>query len=169
MTRRERRGGDPEPPLESAGERDRRETTHRHPPALGFSLIELMITVPIVVILASIALPSYRNYILRSHRVDATAALLAIAGAQEKYYIQNNTYAAAVGAGGLNMNAASEHGWYDLSITAGDANGFTAQAVVNPDEAQADDDQCHTFSIDALSRKLAFDSGGAPTDDLCWR
>jgi type IV pilus assembly protein PilE len=135
----------------------------------GFSLIELMITVTIVVILAAIALPSYRNYVLRSQRVDATAALLAIAGAQEKFYIQNNTYAGNLGDGGLGMNIKSEHGWYDLSITAGDANGFNAQAVVAPDEAQADDDQCHTFSIDAQSRKRASDSGGAPTDDLCWR
>ena len=134
----------------------------------GFSLVELMITVAIVVIIASIALPSYRNYVLRSHRIDATKSLLAIAGAQEKYYIQNNTYADTLGEGGLATDDKSENGWYDLSIVAGDVNGFLAQAVVDPDGAQADDTQCQTFSIDAQGRKRATD-GESPTDDLCWR
>ena len=135
----------------------------------GFSLTELMITLAIIAILASIALPSYRNYVIRSHRGDATQALLRIAAQQEKYYIQNNSYAAALDAGGLNMDAKSENGWYDLSITAGDVTGFTAEAVADSGEAQADDDDCQKFSIDSEGRKLAFDSGGAANDDVCWR
>jgi type IV pilus assembly protein PilE len=138
-------------------------------PTCGFSLIELMITVTIVVILAGIAFPSYRQYVIRSHRGDATQALLRIASEQEKFYIQNNRYANTLGAGGLNMVTASEHGWYDLSITNGDVNGFTAEAVVGADSTQADDDACHTFDIDHLGRKTAKDSGGNLNNDVCWR
>src|SRR4029450_7655918 len=94
--------------------------------AHGFSLTELMITLAIIATLASIALPSYRNYVIRSHRGDATQALLRIAAQQEKYYIQNNSYASTLDAGGLDMDTKSENGWYDLSVTAGDVNGFTA-------------------------------------------
>ena len=139
---------------------------HRRRCAAGFSLIELMITVGIITILASIALPSYRAYVLRSNRGDATQALLRIAAQQEKFYFQNNTYAATID--DLNVDSKSEHGWYDLSVTDGDVNGFTAEAVVNADESQAGDDQCHSFSIDAQGRKLALDSGGASNDDTCW-
>jgi type IV pilus assembly protein PilE len=135
----------------------------------GFSLTELMITLVIVAILASIALPSYRNYVIRANRGDATHALMRIAAQQEKYFIQNNTYASSLDAGGLDMDPKSEHGWYDLSITAGDVNGFAAQAVAASDEPQADDDDCQRFSIDSEGRKLAFDAGNAANDDVCWR
>jgi len=136
--------------------------------AAGFSLTELMIVVAIISILASIALPSYRNYVMRANRGDATQALLRIAAQQEKYYIQNNSYAGSLDAGGLNMPTTSEHGWYDLSITAGDVNSYTAQAVATSGQPQADDTACQTFSIDSQSRKLAFDSDGGSNDDTCW-
>ena len=60
----------------------------------GVTLIELMIVVAIVAVLAAVAIPSYRSYLLRSHRAEAKAALLNLAAAQEKFYLQNNTYAA---------------------------------------------------------------------------
>ena len=50
----------------------------------GFSLVELMMVIVIIAILASVAVPGYRDYVQRAQRVDATAALLRIAAAQEK-------------------------------------------------------------------------------------
>lgn len=58
----------------------------------GFSLIELMITVSIIAILASVAIPSYNGYILRSHRNDAMASLLNIMRAQEDFFANDFTY-----------------------------------------------------------------------------
>ena len=63
------------------------------PKSAGMTLIELMIVVAIVALLASIAVPSYRQYVLRANRTEATTALLQLAAAQEKFYLQNNTYA----------------------------------------------------------------------------
>ena len=64
----------------------------------GFTLIELMITVAIVAILASIAYPSYRDYILRGQLVDATNGLSAMRADMERHFQDNRTYA-TVGSG----------------------------------------------------------------------
>ena len=58
----------------------------------GMTLIEIMIVVAIVGILASIAYPSYQNYVLRSHRSAATSCLLELAQFMERNYTQNMRY-----------------------------------------------------------------------------
>lgn len=132
----------------------------------GVTLIELMIVVVVVGILAAIAVPSYRNYVMRSQRSDATAALLRLAAAQEKFYLQNNTYTTDVTPAGLNLTATaplnSEHGWYTVTVTAADATGFTATAATVTGGGQASDTHCASFSINETGQR-----GASNTD--CWR
>jgi type IV pilus assembly protein PilE len=128
----------------------------------GFTLIELVIVVAIVAILALIAVPGYRAYLLRSHRVEATASLLALAAAQEKHYLQNNTYTTELEDAppdGLGMEAVSENGFYDIDITSGDTAGFVATATAKG--GQADDTRCASFTIDETGAKTA-------TNTDCW-
>lgn len=65
----------------------------------GFTLIEMMIVVAIAGILAAISYPSYRDYVERAGRADGKAKLLEIMQAQERFYSQNQTYTANLGAG----------------------------------------------------------------------
>lgn len=61
-------------------------------PAAGFTLIEVMITVAIIGILAAIALPSYRQYVLRGQVVDATNGLSVMRANMERFFQDNRKY-----------------------------------------------------------------------------
>jgi type IV pilus assembly protein PilE len=136
----------------------------------GVTLIELMIVIVIVAILASIAVPSYRSYVLRSHRVEAKTALLNLAAAQEKFYLVNNTYAtnsllSTTPPAGLGLAATTEGGWYTIAITGGDAASFSATATATG--TQTADGDCATFTINQLGQKSATKSGGGAST-VCW-
>ncbi len=58
----------------------------------GFSLIELMVTVAILAILATLAFPSYQNSIARGDRANSVSDINNIAQAMERYYTYNRVY-----------------------------------------------------------------------------
>lgn len=62
----------------------------------GFTLIELMVVVAVIGILAAIAVPSYRNYVVRASRTAAQTELLELASLQEKIFLNSNSYAFSV-------------------------------------------------------------------------
>ncbi len=126
------------------------------------SLIELLVVVALIAILTVAALPSYRAYAVRAHRVEAAAALLALSAAQEKFYLQNNTYATELTDAppdGLGLQAVTAGGFYDIEIDSADAAGFGATATAKG--GQADDTHCALFTIDQTGARSA-------TSPDCW-
>ena len=62
--------------------------------SMGFTLIELMITVAIIGVLGAIAYPSYQDSVRKSRRAEGRSAIMEVLQQQERYMTQNNTYLA---------------------------------------------------------------------------
>lgn len=136
----------------------------------GVTLIELMIVVVVVAILGSIAVPSYRAYVIRAQRTEAKSALLQLQTAQEKFYLQNNAYTDQVTAAppaGLGLSATSENGLYDIAVAlGGGGQSYTATATPVTGKSQASDSDCTQLSVTDTGLHGASGSGGV---DVCWR
>src|SRR5262245_59514616 len=138
---------------------------------LGVTLIELMVVIVVLAVLASIAVPSYRRYMIRSNRTEATAALLQMQTAQEKFFLQNNRYATddEIADGppdGLGLPTTTQSGYYDISLADGlPTNQFRATAVPAADRGQKDDDACTSMTIDESGVKAS----GPSATSVCWK
>jgi prepilin-type N-terminal cleavage/methylation domain-containing protein len=102
----------------------------RRRPSRGFTLIELMITVAIVGILAAIAFPNYRDYVIRGQLVDATQGLAAVRTNMERYFQDNRSYILVPGFPVPCDNITPiVAGKFSITCTSIDLNHFTATAV----------------------------------------
>ena len=129
----------------------------------GFTLIELVITVAIIGILASIALPSYTQYVLESRRTDATTSLLDCAARLERFFTANNTYAAAA------CGTVSAENFYNISVTPG-AGGTSFSVTAETTGTQtSDNDQCRILTLNSLGQRSASNADSDDTTDECWK
>jgi len=136
----------------------------------GVTLMELLTVVTVLGILAAIAIPSYRRYLIRSQRSEAKIALMNLQSAQEKFYLQNNAYTNNVTAAaptGLGMSAASETNKYDIAVVAAaDGQSYVATASPHAGGGQTDDTQCLNFTINERGTRGVSGPGGPET---CWK
>jgi type IV pilus assembly protein PilE len=134
----------------------------------GVTLIELMAVVVVIGVLGMIALPSYREYIVRAQRTEAKSALLRLATNQERFYLANRTYGTDADFEDLGFPASgeTEKGTYVLSITGADANGYTATATPQAGGTidMTTDVRCTTFSLTAQGVRTATGTDAAN----CW-
>ena len=136
---------------------------HPRAAARGFTLIELIIAVAVVGILAAVAMPSYREHIAASRRADAKSALLALAQLMERNYTERGTYASVtLGSTGI-YPSTSPQGFYTLSITSQDANGFALSATRTGAQAG---DKCGNYTYDQAGTKGV--AAATYTAAKCW-
>jgi type IV pilus assembly protein PilE len=126
----------------------------------GFTLIEVMITVAIIGILAAIAYPGYREYVLHADRSEGLTLLNDAAARQERFYAQNNTYATTTAQLGYN-SAASTNNLYSLVISDASASAYTLTATVT-----GTDSNCGDLSLNQAGTK---GETGSESTAYCWQ
>lgn len=135
--------------------------------------MELLVVCVIIGILGAIALPGYRQYMIRTHRTDAKTALMSAAGGMERCFTRFSRYDDEgceilddYDSGGDGLETEGGHYRFKLADPP-TATEFTLEA--EPLEGQAQDTKCMTLSIDQAGRQFA---SGSEADDAaaqCWR
>jgi type IV pilus assembly protein PilE len=141
----------------------------------GFTLIELMITVAVIAILASIAFPAYQDSVRKARRAEAKSALLQVAQILERCFTEFNAYNNLTcevvdnigGTPGINFDTdditkpINGEGYYNIEATTLTTTTYTIEADALPAGGQDQDTRCATFTLTHAGVK------GATNDD-CW-
>jgi len=134
---------------------------HPHDRQLGFTLTELLIVIVIVGVLAAIGLPAYQDYARAGKRSDAHQALTRMAQLQERFFTDNNRYAAnATELGYASDTPESTGGYWQVSVASGTATAYALQAAPAGGHA---DPECQTITLDSAGQR-----GSTPAGNDCW-
>ncbi len=118
---------------------------------LGFSLLELLICLSIIVILTVIAVPTYRHYLQYSYRNAAKIALIRLSTDLASYEAKHGSLAqASLNTLGWQPEIAERHYALHLSVSA----EFHYLAEATPLDSQRDD-CCGVLSVNELGEKKA--------------
>ncbi|TWI70205.1 type IV pilus assembly protein PilE [Pseudoduganella lurida] len=149
----------------------------------GFTLPELLVALAIAGILAAVALPSWREYVIRTRRTEGQGALQALMGQQERYFTQHNRYI-AFGADAPEPEAQQFRWWsgttaassaYEIAGRAceGDTIDNCIELTATPGTSRVDsrfrDDTCQRLTLTSRGERRASATQDTAATVRCWR
>lgn len=138
------------------------------PGVRGFSLLELLAAMAILAVLASIALPTYAEYLARSRRLEARAGLLEAAHWMERWRTERGRYDDPASAGQppaafpWRQIPRAGDAYYTVSVV---ATAVTYRITATAARTMAGD-VCTSLSIDETGVRSFTGSGS--TEEVCW-
>lgn len=124
----------------------------------GFSLFELLITLVVIGILATITYPIYTHTLLKIHRTEAKIALINLAQQMEIYYLANNNSYAYASFNNLHLKDVTEKNFYHLAIKS------TTSSYQLAAKAKFSDPECYLFTLNHLGEK----TNAGSSSKQCW-
>ena len=145
----------------------------------GFTLVELMVVLAIVMTIAAIAMPSYTENIQQSKRAEAKAQLLEAAQYMQRFYSQNDSYAQtrtsvavaipdALARVPRTAAAGSQNYTISLGAPAATVATFVIQAVPRSGGSMASD-KCGSFTLNQAGQRGVIGNAAGSTADSCWK
>ena len=134
----------------------------------GVTLLELLVVLVVVGVIGALALPAYRQHLVRVNRTEATTTLYEVANAEERYYLRYGRYARDIAAAppdGLGITVATRHYGFSVAL-ADDSQSFIASATPARGGGQEADGECLVFSLDHRGRRAV---SGTRETSFCWR
>lgn len=128
----------------------------------GFTIIELMVVVAIVGILSAIALPAYQQYVLKTHRAEASRLLLTAANLQERQLADYGHYTDNLVLLGVAADGISSSGRFRLQVILSDSSSFELIALAQG--PQTADRDCLVFTLDHTGQR----NSSRPSSLFCW-
>ncbi|HMW23285.1 MAG TPA: type IV pilin protein [Burkholderiaceae bacterium] len=130
------------------------------PQTRGFTTVELLLALGILVISLTLALPAYQAQQRRVRRAEAITALTLLQQAQERRRAEQPSYTATIGSGGLDMAELTPSGAYRLATSTPSGSEASAYSVMaSALERQADDLPCTRLRIDVVGGSITLRSG----------
>ncbi len=108
----------------------------------GTTLFEMMITLVMVAILATVGYPSFSSYLRLSRRVQAQTDLLRLQLRQEEYHLKHGVYAPS-----LSELTSLTNPHYDYRLQGG-AHDYRITATARASGSQQEDRGCTTMELD---------------------
>ncbi len=128
---------------------------------LGYTLVDVFITMTMICILCSISYPAYVHYLHVSRRSDAHISILKIANLQEQYFLYHHKYLSLDELTEFSNSdlSLSEKGYYRINIEGRGSSYLISAEVLN---SQSSDSACTKLTLDNSGLK------GSTSGQDCW-